>query len=47
MKTTLAAAAIILGATITAGCSDSGVSVTASAATGSRRRPRRSAASTS
>jgi len=33
MKTTLAAAAIILGATITAGCSDSGLSVTASAAT--------------
>ena len=33
MKTTLAAAAIILGATITAGCSGSGISVTASAAT--------------
>ena len=33
MKTTLAAAAIILGATITTGCSDS-LSVTASAATG-------------
>jgi len=32
MKTPLAAAAIILGATITAGCSNNGVSVTASAA---------------
>jgi hypothetical protein len=33
MKTPLAVAAIILGATITAGCSNNGVSVTASAAT--------------
>jgi hypothetical protein len=33
MKTTIAAAVIILAATITAGCSNNGVSVTASAAT--------------